>query len=231
MCVFPGCRMPARDSDLDHTLDYAKGGRDPPPQPWTPVPPPPPLEASSGMETRTTHTRHVHLDKPTRAHLSLTGPSPVRPLTVPDRAILPSDVCLTSGLPSVRLPSSVWDSGSDPLGCVTRHNRRHEHRSGVPLLARPLWRGAGTDHRVGRAAAGRGSRRLAGRPRSHRPRTDAPGGVHDHRPRQSLQRARCSRPRRARPGSTCPRWCRPGPCPRTVDAARLVVGSGGHRFR
>ncbi len=27
VCVFPGCRMPARDSDLDHTVDYAKGGR------------------------------------------------------------------------------------------------------------------------------------------------------------------------------------------------------------
>ena len=27
VCVFPGCRMPARDSDLDHTIDYAKGGR------------------------------------------------------------------------------------------------------------------------------------------------------------------------------------------------------------
>ena len=27
VCVFPGCRMPARDSDLDHTHDYAKGGR------------------------------------------------------------------------------------------------------------------------------------------------------------------------------------------------------------
>jgi hypothetical protein len=26
VCVFPGCRMPARDSDLDHTQDYAKGG-------------------------------------------------------------------------------------------------------------------------------------------------------------------------------------------------------------
>ena len=26
VCVFPGCRMPARDSDLDHTVDYAKGG-------------------------------------------------------------------------------------------------------------------------------------------------------------------------------------------------------------
>jgi Domain of unknown function (DUF222) len=27
VCVFPGCRMPARDSDLDHTEDFAKGGR------------------------------------------------------------------------------------------------------------------------------------------------------------------------------------------------------------
>jgi Domain of unknown function (DUF222) len=27
VCVFPGCRMPARDSDLDHTVDHAKGGR------------------------------------------------------------------------------------------------------------------------------------------------------------------------------------------------------------
>jgi Domain of unknown function (DUF222) len=27
VCVFPGCRMPARDSDLDHTIDYSKGGR------------------------------------------------------------------------------------------------------------------------------------------------------------------------------------------------------------
>ncbi|HEX2405381.1 MAG TPA: DUF222 domain-containing protein [Acidimicrobiia bacterium] len=26
VCVFPGCRMPARDSDLDHTQDSAKGG-------------------------------------------------------------------------------------------------------------------------------------------------------------------------------------------------------------
>ncbi|MBT8208176.1 MAG: HNH endonuclease, partial [Acidimicrobiia bacterium] len=26
-CVFPGCRMPARQSDLDHRLEYAKGGR------------------------------------------------------------------------------------------------------------------------------------------------------------------------------------------------------------
>ncbi len=26
VCVFPGCRMPARDSDLDHTQDFAKGG-------------------------------------------------------------------------------------------------------------------------------------------------------------------------------------------------------------
>ena len=25
-CVFPGCRMPATDSDLDHTRDYAKNG-------------------------------------------------------------------------------------------------------------------------------------------------------------------------------------------------------------
>ncbi len=27
VCVFPGCRMPARDSDLDHTVEYSKGGR------------------------------------------------------------------------------------------------------------------------------------------------------------------------------------------------------------
>ncbi len=27
VCVFPGCRMPAGDSDLDHTQDFAKGGR------------------------------------------------------------------------------------------------------------------------------------------------------------------------------------------------------------
>jgi hypothetical protein len=27
VCVFPGCRIPARDSDLDHTEDFAKGGR------------------------------------------------------------------------------------------------------------------------------------------------------------------------------------------------------------
>ena len=26
-CVFPGCRMPAMDSDIDHTKDFAKGGR------------------------------------------------------------------------------------------------------------------------------------------------------------------------------------------------------------
>jgi hypothetical protein len=26
VCVFPGCRVPARDSDLDHTEDFAKGG-------------------------------------------------------------------------------------------------------------------------------------------------------------------------------------------------------------
>ena len=25
-CVFPGCRMPAMDSDIDHTRDFAKGG-------------------------------------------------------------------------------------------------------------------------------------------------------------------------------------------------------------
>ncbi len=25
-CIFPGCRMPARDSDLDHRQDYARGG-------------------------------------------------------------------------------------------------------------------------------------------------------------------------------------------------------------
>ena len=25
-CVFPGCRMPARQSDLDHTNDHVKGG-------------------------------------------------------------------------------------------------------------------------------------------------------------------------------------------------------------
>jgi hypothetical protein len=25
-CLFPGCRMPARHSDLDHTIDYAAGG-------------------------------------------------------------------------------------------------------------------------------------------------------------------------------------------------------------
>jgi Domain of unknown function (DUF222) len=27
VCLFPGCRMPAHDSDLDHTVDYSKGGR------------------------------------------------------------------------------------------------------------------------------------------------------------------------------------------------------------
>jgi hypothetical protein len=26
-CVFPGCRMPATDSDIDHTVDHANGGR------------------------------------------------------------------------------------------------------------------------------------------------------------------------------------------------------------
>lgn len=26
-CVFPGCRMPARQSDIDHRIEYAKGGR------------------------------------------------------------------------------------------------------------------------------------------------------------------------------------------------------------
>ncbi len=26
-CVFPGCRMPAMGSDIDHTRDFAKGGR------------------------------------------------------------------------------------------------------------------------------------------------------------------------------------------------------------
>ncbi len=25
-CVFPGCRMPAMDSDIDHTRDFAQGG-------------------------------------------------------------------------------------------------------------------------------------------------------------------------------------------------------------
>ena len=57
VCVFPGCRMPARDSDLDHTSRLRQRRTHPPPQPRTALPAPPPVEARGGVETRTTHTR------------------------------------------------------------------------------------------------------------------------------------------------------------------------------
>jgi Domain of unknown function (DUF222) len=66
-CVFPGCRMPATRSDLDHRVDHSKGG------PTlvkylNPLCRPPPAQRHR-MATATRTRRHHHLDQPPRTHL------------------------------------------------------------------------------------------------------------------------------------------------------------------
>ena len=128
VCVFPGCRMPARDSDLDHTHDYAKGGRDPPPQPRTTLPPPPPFEARSRVETRTTHTRHIHLDQPPRTYLPLTRSGALSYVPVCPAATLHSWSVVTSAAMAAWDCSSVssWTrQNSFPKGsCITAQSIR-----------------------------------------------------------------------------------------------------------
>ncbi len=74
VCVFPGCRMPARDSDLDHTSDYAKGGPTHPHNLGPLCRHHHRLKHEAGWKLEQPTPGHVHLDQPTRAHLPLTGP-------------------------------------------------------------------------------------------------------------------------------------------------------------
>ena len=68
VCVFPGCRMPARAA-TSTTPSTTPRGDAPIPTTSDPLPPPPPPEARSWLETRTTRAGLFHLDESARAHI------------------------------------------------------------------------------------------------------------------------------------------------------------------
>jgi hypothetical protein len=75
VCVFPGCRMPARDSDLDHTQDFATGG---PTHPHN-------LGPLCRHHHRLKHEAGWELEQPTPGHFIWTSPLGHTYIT-PDRA-------------------------------------------------------------------------------------------------------------------------------------------------
>ena len=67
-CVFPGCRMPATRSDIDHVIDHSQGGPTLVEIPQPAVPPRPPAQRRR-VETEIRTRRHHHLDQSPRTHL------------------------------------------------------------------------------------------------------------------------------------------------------------------
>ncbi len=68
-CVFPGCRMPSADCDLDHRVAVADGGPTTTCNLAPPMPSPPSGQTRSTLATHHPTQRQPHLAQPTRTHL------------------------------------------------------------------------------------------------------------------------------------------------------------------
>ena len=78
-CVFPGCRMPAIGSDLDHRTTWARRRTHHRSQPRTTLPPRPLHPPPTRMDLQTPPQRHPPMDQPTRPHLHHQRNTPIEP--------------------------------------------------------------------------------------------------------------------------------------------------------
>ena len=98
-CIGVGCRVPASRTDMDHTLDAAKGGKSTAGEQRTGLPLRPQRQTQRRLETRTPPTR-LPLDQPTPPRLR--SPRPTRQPQPPRPAPRPTRTGTTASRPTPR---------------------------------------------------------------------------------------------------------------------------------